>query len=67
MSVAELKYKGECAECCMEIFYTGEDPIKDEVITCPECGSDMLIIEVDRENYRLKFEKIQLSGPDWGE
>ena len=35
MSVAELKYVGECAECLAKVEYT--DPIVGEVITCPEC------------------------------
>jgi lysine biosynthesis protein LysW len=66
MSVAELKYRGECVECLAKVEYT--NPIVGEVITCPECGSDLEIIELISENvYQMKFRKVQLQGEDWGE
>jgi DNA-directed RNA polymerase subunit RPC12/RpoP len=68
MSVAELKYRGECVECLAKVEY--KDLMVGEVITCPECGSDLEIVELikDSENvYRIRFRKVQLQGEDWGE
>ncbi|MEM5879632.1 MAG: lysine biosynthesis protein LysW [Candidatus Aenigmatarchaeota archaeon] len=64
---SKIVYNGECAECLGEITYNG-DPIVGEVITCPECGSDLEITEISSNPpYTLKLKKIQLSGEDWGE
>lgn len=49
----------------MAVFEIAEDAIVGEVITCPECGSDLEIVEISGDI--AKSRKVQLSGEDWGE
>ncbi|MEM1557345.1 MAG: lysine biosynthesis protein LysW [Thermoproteota archaeon] len=56
--------KAECEECLV-VFEVSDDAIVGEVVTCPECGSDLEIVEVGGEI--VKTRKVQLSGEDWGE
>ncbi|MGC8832342.1 MAG: lysine biosynthesis protein LysW [Thermoproteota archaeon] len=56
--------KTECEEC-LAVFEVSEDAIVGEVVTCPECGSDLEIVEIG--NGVAKSRKVQLSGEDWGE
>lgn len=56
--------KVECEEC-LAVFDVSEDIIVGEVVTCPECGSDLEIIEISGNS--AKTRKVQLSGEDWGE
>jgi alpha-aminoadipate carrier protein LysW len=56
--------KAECEEC-LAMFDVSDDAIVGEVVTCPECGSDLEIVEVGSDV--VKTRKVQLSGEDWGE
>lgn len=49
----------------MAVFEIAKDAIVGEVITCPECGSDLEIVEISGDI--AKSRKVQLSGEDWGE
>ncbi|MEM7814047.1 MAG: lysine biosynthesis protein LysW [Candidatus Aenigmatarchaeota archaeon] len=60
-------YVGKCEECLATVEYMEGDPIVGEVITCPECGSDLEIITIERSSYTLNFRKVKLQGEDWGE
>lgn len=56
--------KTECEEC-LAVFEVSEDAIVGEVVTCPECGSNLEIVEIS--GGMAKSRKVQLSGEDWGE
>jgi alpha-aminoadipate carrier protein LysW len=64
MKNLQQSMKTECEEC-LAVFEVSEDAIVGEVVTCPECGSDLEIIEISGDT--VKTRKIQLSGEDWGE
>ncbi len=61
MSNSEEKVKANCPECDAEI--TIEKPIKGEIVVCPDCGTEL---EVVNEN-PLAFDLAPQEEEDWGE
>lgn len=56
--------KVNCQECDKELNVP-DDAVKGEIVTCPDCGSDFEIANVNKNKVELKpAEKV---GEDWGE
>jgi len=55
--------KCECPACYYE-FNVDDDVIVGEVITCPDCGTDLEVLEVSKE---VKTQIAESPEEDWGE
>ncbi len=55
--------KAECPGCFFE-FEPDSGIIVGEVISCPDCGADLEVIEV---NDVIKCQIAEMSEEDWGE
>ncbi len=59
-----MMVKTKCSECDKELDVS-DDSIKGEIVTCPDCGSDFEIVNVESNHVELNpAEKV---GEDWGE
>jgi alpha-aminoadipate carrier protein LysW len=56
--------KCECSACFFE-FEPESKVIVGEVISCPDCGADLEIIEIT--NDVVKVQVAEMSEEDWGE
>lgn len=56
--------KIECPSCYFE-FKPDADAMVGEVITCPDCGVDLEILELTKNNIKVKVAEI--GKEDWGE
>ena len=54
-----------CPEC--EYVFKLEDPEKDEVICCDDCGLNLLVRAVDAERRTVVLELTANQADDWGE
>ncbi len=56
--------KVKCPECDCE-FDAPKDVVKGEVLTCPDCGLELEVVNIDTDPVEVK--KMQIAGEDWGE
>ncbi len=56
--------KVKCVECGVE-FDVPDDVIVGEVISCPDCGLELEVVEIEGDVVKAKV--LQVSGEDWGE
>ena len=56
--------KAECPQCFFE-WSTDDDLMAGEVVTCPDCGADLEVVEITGD--ALKLEKLDAADEDWGE
>jgi alpha-aminoadipate carrier protein LysW len=53
-----------CIDCGGDLELP-EDSLKDEIISCPDCGVDYVVVE---ETPRLlSLQLLTIEGEDWGE
>jgi alpha-aminoadipate carrier protein LysW len=53
-----------CIDCGGDLELP-EDSMKDEIISCPDCGVDYVVVE---ETPRLlSLQLLTIEGEDWGE
>jgi alpha-aminoadipate carrier protein LysW len=50
---------------CGGILEIPEDSISGEIISCPDCGLDFVVVE--GENGLLMLKELMIEGEDWGE
>ncbi len=55
--------KVKCPECDADINVP-DDAVKGEIITCPDCGANYEIAEINDE---VKIVEAESVGEDWGE
>ena len=60
-----MSKKAECPACFYEWEHEDDDVVAGEVITCPDCGLDLEIVEITDTG--LKLETLEASDEDWGE
>lgn len=53
-----------CPDCEAEIEVP-DDAMIGEIVSCPDCGLDLEVVEVDEGNMAL--ERISIEKEDWGE
>ena len=56
--------KIECPSCYFE-FELDTESVVGEVITCPDCGVDLEILEIKEDFVKVKVAEI--GKEDWGE
>lgn len=56
--------KAVCEECGADIEVP-EDAMKGEIVTCPDCGTDYEVIDIDENNVSIRV--AESVGEDWGE
>jgi alpha-aminoadipate carrier protein LysW len=56
--------KSKCNECDGDISIA-DDVVIGEIISCPDCGTDFEVVEVNEKNVSLK--QAEAVGEDWGE
>jgi len=54
----------ECTDCGGIVEIPG-DSLPDEIISCPDCGLDYVVVE--EESGLLTILELTLTGEDWGE
>ena len=59
-------YFFECSECFYEQKIEG-DYIVGEVISCPDCGIDLEIIDIKQDLSKLILQPAELEDETWGE
>ena len=57
------KFKLECSSCYFENLI--EDPEKDDVFECKDCGTPFTIVEVSED--KVKFTEVVFDEEDWRE
>lgn len=56
--------KATCPECAAECEIP-DDVVKGEIVSCPDCGLELEVIEISDGKAVLKI--VQVEGEDWGE
>jgi len=56
--------KIECPACYF-VFESEDDLIEGEVLSCPDCGVDLEVIEINDDG--VKVEEAEMAEEDWGE
>jgi len=54
----------KCPECGAKIDVPN-DVLKGDIITCPDCGLELKVKEVN--SYSVIVEELWIEGEDWGE
>jgi len=57
-----MKMTSECPVCAAEVSLP-DDAVQGELISCPECGTELEIISIDPP----KLEEAPQEEEDWGE
>jgi len=57
-----MKITSECPVCDADVLFP-DDAVEGELITCPECGSELEIVSVDPP----QLEEAPQEEEDWGE
>ena len=57
-----MKKTSECPVCAAEVSLP-DDAVQGELISCPECGTELEIISIDPP----KLEEAPQEEEDWGE
>jgi alpha-aminoadipate/glutamate carrier protein LysW len=55
------KNTANCPEC--DALIELQDPMKGEIVVCPDCGLDLEVTALDP----LKLEAAPMEAEDWGE
>jgi alpha-aminoadipate carrier protein LysW len=55
--------KSKCSECGADLDL--KDPVVREIVECPDCGSELEVVSVEKDKVELKVAEIE--GEDWGE
>jgi alpha-aminoadipate carrier protein LysW len=53
-----------CPDCEAEIEVPA-DAMIGEIVSCPDCGLDLEVVEVDES--KMALERISIEKEDWGE
>ncbi len=53
-----------CPECDAEVKIP-HDVIIGEIVSCPDCGQELEIVEIANGNVKVKVAEVE--GEDWGE
>ena len=53
-----------CPDCEAEIEVP-DDAMIGEIVSCPDCGLDLEVVEIDKSTMAL--ERISIEKEDWGE
>lgn len=56
--------KIECPACYFE-FTPEEGVVVGEIVTCPDCGVDLEILEISGDTIKVKTAEV--GSEDWGE
>jgi len=56
--------KARCPECDAEVKIP-DDVIIGEIVSCPDCGQELEIVEIKNGNVKVKVAEVE--GEDWGE
>ena len=56
--------KARCPECDAEVKIP-DDVIIGEIVSCPDCGQELEIVEIT--NGSVKVKAAEVGGEDWGE
>jgi len=54
----------KCPECDAELKAT-EDVVVGEILSCPECGLELEVKQVN--SCHLDLQELTIEGEDWGE
>jgi alpha-aminoadipate carrier protein LysW len=54
----------DCTDCGGVVDFP-DDCLVDEIISCPDCGLDYVVVE--EESGLLTIKELTLEGEDWGE
>ena len=57
-----MKITSECPVCAAEVLFP-DDAVVGELISCPDCGTELEIISIDPP----KLEEAPQEEEDWGE
>jgi alpha-aminoadipate carrier protein LysW len=57
-----MKISSECPVCAAEVVFP-DDAVEGELISCPDCGTELEIISIDPPN----LEEAPQEEEDWGE
>ncbi|MHA1684562.1 MAG: lysine biosynthesis protein LysW [Promethearchaeota archaeon] len=55
----------ECPSCFFAWSNDDAELMAGEVVTCPDCGADLEVVEITED--ALKLEKLDAADEDWGE
>ncbi|HJX23920.1 MAG TPA: alpha-aminoadipate/glutamate carrier protein LysW/ArgW [Candidatus Bathyarchaeia archaeon] len=56
--------KARCPECDAEVKIP-DDVIIGEIVSCPDCGQELEIVEITNGSVKVKVAEVE--GEDWGE
>jgi alpha-aminoadipate carrier protein LysW len=56
--------KARCPECDAEVKIP-DDVIIGEIVSCPDCGQELEIVEITNGSVKVKAAEVE--GEDWGE
>jgi len=56
--------KARCPDCDEELEIP-EDVLQGEILTCPSCGLELEVKQIQGENVELS--ELGIEGEDWGE
>ena len=54
----------KCPDCDADLIVS-EDTEKGEIVSCPECGLELEVKQID--GAKLTLEELVIEGEDWGE
>jgi alpha-aminoadipate carrier protein LysW len=54
----------KCPDCDADLKVS-EDTEKGEIVSCPECGLELEVKQID--GTKLELEELVIEGEDWGE
>ena len=57
-----MKINSECPVCAAEVVFP-EDAVEGELISCPDCGTELEIVSINPPN----LEEAPQEEEDWGE
>ncbi|MEM9866053.1 MAG: lysine biosynthesis protein LysW [Bacteroidota bacterium] len=60
-----MKFKAVCPECEYEFYI--DDPEVNEIIVCPDCKLNLMIMSVNTVNKTVELELTETYADDWGE
>lgn len=58
-------YRSRCPECDFDLQV--EDPARDEVLVCEDCGLNLAVVALDPVAATLELRLSETRAEDWGE